>query len=103
MESKLIAKNQPIKSIREDKRGHWPKGKRRHEASPDWPKVRKRLERLLRSPERKQHVDRPSRSRRGLAEYLGISDRQVRRWLAVDDMPSAETVTQIVAYCDLIQ
>jgi hypothetical protein len=93
----------PPKSNREDKRGHWPKGKRRNDPSPDWPGVRRRLERLLRSPERHRiDTDAVMRSRRGLAVYLGCSDRQVRRWLASDDMPSAETVQQIAEFCDTV-
>jgi hypothetical protein len=92
-----------MKSAREDNRGHWPKGKRRNDPSPDWPRVRKRLERLLRSPERPRGiVDRPIRSRRGLAAYLSVSDRQVRRWLAMDDMPSADTVDRIATFCAAI-
>jgi hypothetical protein len=89
-----------MKSAREDKRGHWPKGKRRNEPTPDWPKVRRRLERLLRTPSR-SHSGEVSRSRCGLARFLRVSDRQVRRWLALDDMPSAETVARIAEFVDL--
>jgi hypothetical protein len=88
----------PIESAREDGKGHWPKGKPRNKTAKDWPAVQKALERLLRSPEYakdKSDLSTPVRSRTGLARALGMSDRQVRRWLAGEDVPSAETVAAI--------
>ncbi len=85
-----------LQSERQDKRGHWPKGKRRNEPPADWPKIRIKLARLLRNPERgPQDTDQPVRSIRGLSRALAISERQIGRWLASDDMPNAERVEQI--------
>ena len=85
----------PVKSAREDKRGHWPKGKRRNDPSPEWPQVLKQLQRLLRTPSRNRGEKGLQRSRRGLANYLGASERQVRRWLAKEHMPTTDRVGKI--------
>lgn len=85
----------PKKSTREDGRGHWPKGKRRNRPPKDWPSVKRALERLLRNPERGDVATELVRSRRGLAAVLGVSDRQVRRWMSEEDMPSVERVAAI--------
>jgi transcriptional regulator with XRE-family HTH domain len=39
-------------------------------------------------------------SRRGTAAELGVSDRTLRRWLAGEDNPSAESVIQIQQWLD---
>lgn len=88
------------KSSREDGRGHWPKGKTRNEPAEDWPQVQRSLERLLRNPEYGGAgvavADLAKvRSRRGLSAALGVSDRQVRRWLAGEDMPGVDRVGAI--------
>jgi len=85
-----------------DRRGNWTKGKRRNEPGSDWARVRKRLERLLRDPQRKATEGLPGRSRAGLAAWLGVSDRAVRRWLSGEDMPSAESVAAMAEYCRLL-
>lgn len=86
----------PIKSEREDKRGHWPKGKPRNETRQDWPKLRKKLERLLASPARKTPIEEEFvRSRSGLSRWLGVHEKTVRRWLSGEDSPAAETVDRI--------
>jgi hypothetical protein len=85
----------PKKSTREDGRGHWPAGKARNDVPSDWSAVRRKLERLLASPERASTDKEFVRSRLGLARWLGVSDRQVRRWLGSEDSPSAERVAAI--------
>ena len=85
----------PKTSKREDKRGHWPKGKPRNSPPKDWPRVRDKLAKLLVSPDRGPNPDEFVRSRLGLARWLKISDRQVRRWLSSEDMPSVQRVELI--------
>ncbi len=98
----MAKKAKPVGN-RTENRGHWTKGKRRNDPGDDWPAVLKRLARLLRTPERRRNTDtedRVRRSRHGLGDYLGVSERQVRRWLAGDDLPNAETVAKIKQFCD---
>lgn len=97
-------KSKPVGN-RSENRGHWTKGKRRNYPGDEWPSVRKRLERLLRNPERKRkdwQEGQIRRSRHGLAEHIGVSERQVRRWLAGDDLPNVEAVESIKAFCDAL-
>ena len=92
----------PIESKRDDGRGHWPKGKRRNDPSPEWPQMLKQLQRLLRTPSRNRGEKGLHRSRRGLANYLGVSERQVRRWLSKEDMPSTDRVGEIKQFIVLL-
>jgi hypothetical protein len=88
---------------RSDKRGHWPKGKRRNDPGRKWPAVRKRLDRLLRTPDTGPiDESRPRRSQIGLGRYLDVSDRTIRRWLRGEQLPSEESVERIVAFCDAV-
>jgi hypothetical protein len=70
---------EPIKSVREDGRGHWPAGKHRstltaHQRAT----VIRQLRKLVESQE----------SIRGAARLLKVSDRSIRRIFSGEDQPS---------------
>ena len=74
-----------MKSQREDGRGHWPKGKRRHEDKGDWSVLRRSLTQFLGT-----YYSRGEVSMRQLAADLNYSTRAVRRWLHGEDRPTIE-------------
>ena len=72
-------------------RGHWPKGKRRNEASAKiWGPLRARLAALL-----AEHPLPGVRSLRAMASRADVSDRAVRRWMADEDMPPPPAVAEL--------
>lgn len=81
------------KSARADGRGGWPSGKLRHEQQGHWPATLRALGRLL-----TQEPRHGVRSRKALARELEASDRTVRRWLAGEDLPPAETQDAVRAW-----
>ena len=62
-------------------KGHWPKGRRRHDDR-DWATVRKRLAKAL-----EEWFCRGRVSIREAARRLDVSTRTVGRWLAGEDVP----------------
>lgn len=82
------------KSKRKDGRGHWPAGVPRNDVPDEWPEMRKQLAKLLQSPDRRPGVrdDKFVRSKQGLARYLQVSERTIRRWLTGEDQPPAAQV-----------
>jgi len=81
-----------MKSQRPDKRGHWPRGKRRHAVDPQRHQTAiLRLSALLDAHSGR----RDGVSRLGLARYVGVSDRTVRRWLSQEDLPSPQALRKI--------
>jgi Helix-turn-helix len=62
---------------RTDRRGHWPRDKRR--AAAPLPSALRRQ--LIRAIERQDYT------RRGVARMIRVSDRTVRRWIADEDWP----------------
>jgi hypothetical protein len=85
---------------RSEKRGHWPKGKPRNDCPDDWPKLRTRIARLLKTPDMRGADKEFCRSLRGLSRYVDRSARQVKRWMEMDDLPSAESVTLMRKWAD---
>ena len=75
-----------MKSKRKDKRGHWPKGKRRNEDRGDWSRLRLRLASLINN----YHL-RGSVSIRVCADAIGVSDRTVRKYLDGTLRPTLDT------------
>lgn len=74
-----------MKSKRQDKKGHWPKGKRRNKDAGHWSRTRLSAVRLI-----DDHFLVGSISYRALAAVLSVSDRTVHRWLSGEDRPDAE-------------
>ena len=70
--------------LKKPTRGHWPRGKRRHDV-PGWPSTLKGLRLAVR--------DRISR--RELARRVGVSDHTVRRWLAGEDLPAPKSAAKV--------
>lgn len=69
-------------------RGHWPRGKRRHAVADDWHLLLRRMRRMVAQPSCRRRGDNfPRRSKRGLADWAGVDDHTVRRWLLGDDLP----------------
>ena len=80
--------------IREDKRGHWPKGRRRHALDPArHQRVMQQLRTLLESQAVRGKV-----SARVLAAHLGVSEATIRRWLSEVDLPPPATLRKIEAW-----
>lgn len=73
-------------SARRDGRGHWPAGKRRSDVEP--------LERR-RAVVRLRAAIEKGESRRAIARAIGMSDRTVRRWLAGEDWPMAQSARRL--------
>lgn len=71
-----------IQSKRDDKRGHWPSGKRRNQDIGDWSKIRKGLVKLLSSSLRPGVI-----SSRALAKDIGVDERAIRKWLSGECRP----------------
>lgn len=74
-----------MKSRRSDKRGHWPKGKRRNPGSKD-------AARMVRQ------AHRDGFSWGLIASAIGVDERQVRRYAAGEDWPSAVVARRITKY-----
>lgn len=87
-------------------KGHWPRGRRRHDPSSNWDVIRSRLWLLL--DKRGTGSDRTlpaSRrvSRHALAKRMRVSDRTVRRWLAGEDFPTARHAAAVDRWCERIE
>lgn len=82
-----------MESLRSDRRGHWPAGRRRQPNVVSWGKVRLRLERFLAA-----YHERGTVSQRALAADLGVSDRSVGRWLRGEDRPRPEMQLAVEAW-----
>lgn len=85
------------KSARQDGRGGWTPGKRRHVDVGDWQRIRLRIVSLLN--------DRPQYgviSARAISLALGVSDRTVRRWLRGEDRPSPDDQERLRAWASEI-
>lgn len=83
------SKSASMGSARKDRRGHWPRGKRRG----------------VTSAKRVQAVDRLRRriesgriSRRGAAVALCVSDRTIGRWLRGEDYPIADNLDALLSW-----
>lgn len=81
-----------MKSSRQDRRGHWPKGKRRSNISREYLRV------ILRHLERT--LEYPGLSQRGLARHVGVSEKTVRRWLSEECWPSEEFLEALEDWID---
>ena len=74
-----------MKSSRQDRRGHWPAGKRRNQDAGNWERTRRAVAAII-----LDHHKRGTRSMRGLAAYVGASDASVRRWVSGEDRPGPD-------------
>lgn len=79
-------------SSRSDRRGHWPRGKRRHEDAGDWTAVQLQLQTLFDS------VSTVLLSRRQTARDIGVSDRTLRKWLDGTSRPPREKQDAVLAW-----
>jgi len=79
-------------SARQDGRGGWTPGKRRHPAS-GWDRLRAELDEML-----DQHYRPKVRSGPALAAAMGVHSGTVYRWLLGEHVPSAEAQAAIRAW-----
>ena len=77
----------------ENRRGHWPLGKRRNTVDPTRLAAALDAVRQLLAVPRRGEV-----SVRALAGHVGVSDRTVRRWLSGEDLPPAGAVRRVEAW-----
>lgn len=81
-----------MKSKRADGRGHWPAGRRRHSPGTEYDRLLDRL---------RERLDRRvwgKVSCRVLADWCGVSDRTVRRWLSGQHLPEARQTMRISSW-----
>ena len=78
-------KKPKTKSARQDGRGGWTPGKRRHADVGDWARLRTQLAAML-----SNHYSRGTDGRNNVAvaAACGVGERSVRRWLSGEDWPS---------------
>lgn len=81
-----------MKSKRQDKRGHWEKGKRRNPVG-GWNRIRRGIQSLL-----DNHATRGVISFRAIAAAVGVDDRTVRRWMSGEDVPSTDSAALAKAW-----
>jgi len=86
------AKAKPVGN-RTGPRGHWPKGKPRNAPAADWDATRERLNSLLAVVVRTSGV-----SRRALADYCGVGEYTIRRWLSGKHVPDANACKRMRAW-----
>lgn len=90
----------PNRANRIGKKAPWPKGRPRHgldaKQLAEWRKLRRKVERLCRAPGRDS--GRVRRSRRGIAEYVGVDSKTVTRWLGGELTPTATHMEAIAAW-----
>ncbi len=81
--------------VREDKRGHWPLGRRRNLVDPE------RLAACLDALRAvlATHSERGRVSVRALASAVGVTDRAVRRWLDGSAQPDVGRLRRVEAWC----
>lgn len=75
-------------------KGHWPKGKPRNEVRRHWAKTREAAHGLV-----TDHFKRGVCSIKVLAEYVGVSDRSVGRWLNQIDYPAPDHQDAVREWC----
>jgi hypothetical protein len=80
------------KSSRDDGRGHWPAGKRRHVDAGDWQQTLSEL-RAIGEPPRRRGI-----SQRAMADDMALSRKTIWRWLAGIDLPDAATQKAVRAW-----
>lgn len=83
-------------------RGHWPAGKRRHEIPAEWTDIKARILRAVRAPDmrtrKSARENGPRLSLRGVAEFIGVHERTVRRWMRGVDIPPTEAMAKLARY-----
>lgn len=96
----MVRKPKPVETT--TRRGHWPAGKRRHETPAEWPDIKSRILRAVRAPDmrtrKSARENGPRLSLRGVAEFVGVHERTVRRWMRGIDIPPAAAMAKLARY-----
>ena len=71
-------------------KGYWPKGKARNEKIPDFNRTLLKISQILQSEVPGTSKHGRILSYRGLAEYCGVADSTVRKWINCKTVPSLE-------------